>query len=216
MKQNACSLLSGKYSIEMEVKELIMKTRFREKGALFVEYAMALAFVIVVGVVFIGNNGISDKINTIFGNTTNTLEIASGKPVGSKDGVLTLDWLHTNYADIKASNGIMTTRTSFVPTEKQQDMIDSFAKALGVPSDQITINTYNYGTQVVQISTDGNFNTETPGGQRVNTMYYYYDKSGNIEKIVSGRSRIIDTESSDGSKLAFHNQTDQVVLYQVP
>lgn len=43
-----------------------MIIRLRQKGAIFAEYALALAFVIVVGVVFINSNGPVDSINEIF------------------------------------------------------------------------------------------------------------------------------------------------------
>lgn len=46
------------------------------KGAMFVEYAMALAFVMVVGVCFLGNSSIKESIGSIFVNTENILDLA--------------------------------------------------------------------------------------------------------------------------------------------
>lgn len=57
--------------------KLDMCKNIHKRGAIFVEYAMALAFVIVVGVVFISNNGISSYITDIFGNASTTLAEAS-------------------------------------------------------------------------------------------------------------------------------------------
>lgn len=64
----------------------LMKNAFNKKGrslqqagAMFVEYAMALAFVIVVGVVFLSDGAMQNSIASIFGKTTNVLELASNK-----------------------------------------------------------------------------------------------------------------------------------------
>lgn len=48
--------------------QLINKIKI--KGALFIEYAMVLSFIIVIGVFFIGNNGITDSISGIFSKTS--------------------------------------------------------------------------------------------------------------------------------------------------
>ena len=50
----------------------------RQKGALFVEYALILAFVVIVGVTFIGKNGMADSISNIFIAAETLLETASG------------------------------------------------------------------------------------------------------------------------------------------
>lgn len=48
----------------------------RQKGALFIEYAVVVAFVVVVGVLFISDGGIKNSIAGIFGKAGDTLEVA--------------------------------------------------------------------------------------------------------------------------------------------
>lgn len=55
----------------------MLGAKLGQKGALFVEYALILAFVLVVGVVFLNDNGLSAAINTIFGKATGTLNSAA-------------------------------------------------------------------------------------------------------------------------------------------
>lgn len=50
--------------------------KIKQKGALFIEYAFVLAFVIVVGVMFISDGGIKNSIASIFGKANETLEVA--------------------------------------------------------------------------------------------------------------------------------------------
>lgn len=47
------------------------------RGALFVEYAVMLAFIITVGIVFIDNNGLATSIQNIFASTNNVLDGAT-------------------------------------------------------------------------------------------------------------------------------------------
>lgn len=51
----------------------------KHKGALFIEYALVLAFVVVVGVFFVGENGIGKDIKTI---TTKASDLLAGKTPG--------------------------------------------------------------------------------------------------------------------------------------
>ena len=59
--------------------------KIRQRGALFIEYALVLAFVIVVGVVFMTNEN-SKSIETVFSKTASTLEIAAGNDSGNSGG----------------------------------------------------------------------------------------------------------------------------------
>ena len=55
------------------------------KGAMFVEYAMVLAFIVVVGMLFMGNSSFKESISSIFGKAENTLDLAiKGTPEKSK------------------------------------------------------------------------------------------------------------------------------------
>lgn len=56
----------------------LSEARTTEKGAMFVEYAVAVAFVIAVGAIFISSSSITDNINSIFGKTGETLAMATG------------------------------------------------------------------------------------------------------------------------------------------
>lgn len=52
--------------------------KMSQKGALFVEYALILAFVIVVGVVFLnGDNSVASNVNKIFSSTASLLSTAA-------------------------------------------------------------------------------------------------------------------------------------------
>jgi len=59
------------------------------KGALFIEYALILAFVIAVGVVFLADTGLGDSVTGIFGKTSSTLEQAANS--SSKKNLTTAD-----------------------------------------------------------------------------------------------------------------------------
>lgn len=53
--------------------------KMREKGALFVEYALILAFILITGVVFISDKGIADSVGKIFNTAGEVLGGAAGK-----------------------------------------------------------------------------------------------------------------------------------------
>lgn len=55
-----------------------MMKRLRQKGALFVEYALILAFVLLVGVVFHSDKGIANSVGKIFNTTGDVLTTAAG------------------------------------------------------------------------------------------------------------------------------------------
>ena len=50
-----------------------------QKGALFVEYALILAFVVIVGALFLSDGGLKDSISTIFSKTASELNAAAAK-----------------------------------------------------------------------------------------------------------------------------------------
>lgn len=56
----------------------LSEARTTEKGAMFVEYAVAVAFVVAVGAIFISSSSITDSINSIFGKTGETLAMSTG------------------------------------------------------------------------------------------------------------------------------------------
>lgn len=61
--------------------KLDLLKNIRQKGAMFVEYALILAFVIAVGVIFLGEGGFKNSIASIFGQTNEKLQVAvNGKP----------------------------------------------------------------------------------------------------------------------------------------
>lgn len=59
----------------------MLGAKLGQKGALFVEYALILAFVLVVGVVFLNDTGISTSITSIFTKGKTTLEAANNSVV---------------------------------------------------------------------------------------------------------------------------------------
>lgn len=61
-----------------EYLKTMLNAKFGEKGAMFVEYALILAFVIVVGVVFLSDNsGVKSSVSTIFSKTGSELSTAA-------------------------------------------------------------------------------------------------------------------------------------------
>lgn len=61
-----------------EYLKTMLNAKLGEKGALFVEYALILAFVIVVGVVFLSEGGLKKPISDIFSSTGSELSKAAG------------------------------------------------------------------------------------------------------------------------------------------
>lgn len=55
----------------------MLGAKLGQKGALFVEYALILAFILVVAAVFLNDTGISGSIKSIFGQTKTTLDAAN-------------------------------------------------------------------------------------------------------------------------------------------
>jgi len=53
------------------------KKKYSQRGALFIEYALVLAFVIVAGMVFITSESFSGNVTTVFSKTSDTLEMAA-------------------------------------------------------------------------------------------------------------------------------------------
>lgn len=63
-----------------EYLKALVHAKLGEKGALFVEYALILAFVIVVGVVFLSDDsGLKSNVSTIFSKTGSELSAAANK-----------------------------------------------------------------------------------------------------------------------------------------
>lgn len=61
-----------------EYLKTMLNAKLGEKGAMFVEYALILAFVIVVGVVFLSDGGLKEPISQIFSSTGSELKNAAG------------------------------------------------------------------------------------------------------------------------------------------
>lgn len=55
----------------------MLGAKLGQKGALFVEYALILAFILVVAAVFLTDTGISGSITRIFNHTSDTLNNAA-------------------------------------------------------------------------------------------------------------------------------------------
>lgn len=95
----------------MKVTKNIVVWKIKDKGALFVEYALIFAFVIVAGIMFVGNRGFTDSINKIFYNVEKILAVASNKdnnlPAKSYDVRLNTYW---SSADLP-NKGVFTERT---------------------------------------------------------------------------------------------------------
>lgn len=51
--------------------------KLKNKGALFIEYALILAFVVVTGLVFVANDGLKGSVNSIFTSASKLLGLAA-------------------------------------------------------------------------------------------------------------------------------------------
>lgn len=57
----------------------MLGAKLGQKGALFVEYALILAFILVVAAVFIGDSSLADSIKKIFTGTQDVVDNAATK-----------------------------------------------------------------------------------------------------------------------------------------
>lgn len=120
-------------------------SKLRQKGAIFVEYALILAFVATVGAVFLSDNGIVKSITGIFSSASDTLD--KGGPAkqearyGRGEG-LRLSWLESDKVReqlAKADSTYPTLENSNAyESDAKYAFLDSIAKELGVNSDQVT------------------------------------------------------------------------------
>lgn len=60
--------------------------KMRQKGALFVEYALLLAFVLITGVAFVNRNEFPDSVKSIFVKAEQILGLAAGEGPGENQG----------------------------------------------------------------------------------------------------------------------------------
>lgn len=112
----------------MKVTNYAVVTKIKDKGALFVEYALVLAFVVFVGVSFIGDKSMVGSINKIFDNVAEVLELSlnnDGKiPAKSYDVKQNTYW---SSADL-SSKGVFTERNiknyDWAKTVNSSDLIE--------------------------------------------------------------------------------------------
>lgn len=90
--------------------DLGLLKNLKQKGAMFIEYAMALAFVVVVGVVFISDGSIKNSIASIFGKTGDSLEVAVKGGEKQKANTLSnfMNFISNNHTDLFRDNGGQT------------------------------------------------------------------------------------------------------------
>jgi len=88
----------------------IMPKATKYKGALFIEYALILAFVIVIGVFFIADTGVSKSITSIFGNTNSTMTQAANS--SRKKNLTTADFEKIVAAIKEAGKSVQKTGTT--------------------------------------------------------------------------------------------------------
>jgi len=109
--------------------------KMKNKGALFIEYALILAFVIVAGLVFISNDGMASSIAAIFGKADKTLELAANS---DNEGTEALsDTIRKAFKDLDFSKYSMTTEdgsgqyimASYKGGKKAQDEMKKLAEA---------------------------------------------------------------------------------------
>lgn len=126
------------------------------RGALFVEYAVMLAFIITVGIVFIDNNGLATSIQNIFASTNNVLDGA----IANKEEKSPLRNSQMRDAD-KALAAIL-------------DYYDKNKGSLSFSDQRLqTVNIDGYNVSLFY--REANFNTETGKNDTNNNTYHLID-----------------------------------------
>lgn len=130
------------------MENLLLK--FKQKGALFVEYALILSFVIITGVVFLSDGIVSESIATIFDKTAQMLGIAAD--------------------DVKTERPILLT-TLFIGNGSWQ-----WDKA-GFGSSAKMLHTY-YGDDETNLDRKGLYKLDANTEYEVSVTFDRYEKNG--------------------------------------
>jgi len=148
------------------------------RGALFIEYALLLAFVVITGVVFLSGNVMPNSISKIFSSAGDTLELAAGKTSQEK-----LNSYMNSTIVGAAATGIGNFDIGTALNEKQQNLVNEIKAASGEAevSVQRHYNTQN-GNPIVYVHLGDSYSV-ADSGQRVSVTRYEYDK--NTKELVS-------------------------------
>lgn len=138
-----------------------------KRGAMFIEYAMILAFVIAVGVAFTSSSVIPKAINDIFGNAGEMLQLAVNdqRKLGSVDGFI---------------QALLNDKTSFKIKDTNTDD--------GVPKRGDPVNHETAYTSIIDFLTSNTFSdcqidSENPSATRYHTVYDNLDPEKADKKI---------------------------------
>lgn len=224
----------------------LSKIRTTEKGVMFVEYALAMAFVVAAGAVFLGNSGLVDSINTIFGRTSETIAMATGgEQDGSKPPLAiappkpeklgqyypSLEWLQseelaalykecgTTYLQINAE-GVYG---GYGDNPSRDILLNKLAAEIGYKPEDIA---YQYGRNgqnyyLKYVVREGN--PITSRADQLNCYVAEYIPDGTLKSVYQDKTSLIafrDTKSNNTPErcndVGFWNAGDKNYIYQAP
>ncbi|MCQ2536740.1 MAG: hypothetical protein MJ110_07225, partial [Lachnospiraceae bacterium] len=165
----------------------------RQKGALFVEYALIFALIAIVGTVFLSDNGISKSVTGIFSSASDTLDKAGSAKQEARYGRgegLRISWLESDKVReqlAKADSTYPTLESSNTyESDAKYAFLDSIAKELGVNSNQVTYtyaNNASGGILMYSLHEEGPINVSE--SKPIQTTIVRYNPDGSVNKIES-------------------------------
>lgn len=181
-----------------ELWQRLFPGKLKQKGALFVEYGMILAFVIVVGVVLVGDKTMSSNVNSIFDKTAQMLGLAAEGKDGEKKQAV--DWAASSYKDMGAGVKAQRSDDMLALLEQHHGFISSTdaegiaaLKAAGISVDEgggnWVLQTIN-GGQGYEYTWTQEDTSNTKAGDTVTSVSYRYDGPGQRPMLTMGTAQV--------------------------
>lgn len=161
---------------------LDLRKNLKRKGAMFIEYAMVLAFVIVVGVFFISDGGIKNSIASIFDKTSDTLEVAvnGGEKIDPiKNAVLNRGY----WSNDNSVAGFKEDKNS---AEKDQNQMLGIEKPIEIDGN---------GTYTITLNLDGVTTDKYSSLDGLGFMVYTKDNNGDYKIISNGNTGVVSVNT---------------------
>lgn len=184
-----------------ELWQRLFPGKLKQKGALFVEYGMILAFVIVVGVVLVGDKTMSSNVNSIFDKTAQMLGLAAEGKDGEKKQAV--DWESGSYKELGYNVKQAKSEDVFKALEANGGFISS-ADAAGIASMKaygIAVPSEGGGNWVLQSINDGKGyeftwtmedTSNTKAGDTVKSVSYKWEGGESASYIAMGSAQVAE------------------------
>lgn len=198
--------------------------KLKQKGTMFVEYAILLAFVAIVAAVFLDDHGLDNSISgtvnklvlKLDGEKTDAEKIPV-KTYGTGKG-LSLEWLESEATRSLLKNVGQTyptyndsTYAGYQDNQYRNQLKEELAQQLGVNSNDITM-TYDNGSDRLMYAVNQNGGPLSYGQTKVPTTIIAYNKDGSVNQIHTDISTFqgwpsTTTNSFYADKAGFWNST---------